>query len=231
MPLYIIHHLLSDCCLGKEFNMIIIENLHVYLINTVIHFVNLFNNSLLCSDPKCAPVPISRQGSTSRLLKLTCRSTLQSMVCSPASQLWSGCCEMGDLWKLCGSSQLWEEIGEMRELGGVGGGAVCKFLISATIMCLRLWLLCGGVGARLLNIFEWWCGEIGNRGAWVGIHLSINQRLIGRPIIFMSYRAQRENKDSSIKHKGLQKLDHNTQTAVLLNDVQIVRFYLKGTFR
>ena len=107
-----------------------------------------------------------------------------SAVCSPASQLWSGCCEMGDLWKLCGSSQLWEEIGEMRELVGVGGGAVCKFLISATIMCLRLWLLCGGVGARLLNIFEWWCGEIGNRGAWVGIHLSINQRLIGRPIIF-----------------------------------------------
>ena len=116
---------------------------------------------------------------------------------------------MGDLWKLCGSSQLWEEIGEMRELGGVGGGAVCKFLISATIMCLRLWLLCGGVGARLLNIFEWWCGEIGNRGAWVGIHLSINQRLIGRPIIFMSYRAQWENKDSSIKYNGLQKLYHS----------------------
>ena len=119
---------------------------------------------------------------------------------------------MWDLWKLCGSSQLWEEIGEMRELGGVGGGAVCKFLISATIMCLRLWLLCGGVGARLLNIFEWWCGEIGNRGAWVGIHLSINQRLIGRPIIFMSYRAQWENKDSSIKYNGLQKLYHKTQT-------------------
>ena len=119
---------------------------------------------------------------------------------------------MGDLWKLCGSSQLWEELGEMRELVGVGGGAVCKFLISATIMCLRLWLLCGGVGARLLNIFEWWCGEIGNRGAWVGIHLSINQRLIGRPIIFMSYRAQWENKDSSIKYNGLQKLYHKTQT-------------------
>ena len=119
---------------------------------------------------------------------------------------------MGDLWKLCGSSQLWEEIGEMRELGGVGGGAVCKFLISATIMCLRLWLLCVGVGARLLNIFEWWCGEIGNRGAWVGIHLSINQRLIRRPIIFMSYRAQWENKDSSIKYNGLQKLYHKTQT-------------------
>ena len=119
---------------------------------------------------------------------------------------------MGDLWKLCGSSQLWEEIGEMRELGGVGGGALCKFLISATIMCLRLWLLCVGVEARLLNIFEWWCGEIGNRGAWVGIHLSINQRLIGRPIIFMSYPAQRENKDSSIKYNGLQKLYHKTQT-------------------
>ena len=152
-------------------------------------------------------------------------------MCSPASQLWSGCCEMGDLWKLCGSSQLWEEIGEMRELGGVGGEALCKFLISATIMCLRLWLLCVGVEARLLNIFEWWCGEIGNRGAWVGIHLSINQHLIRRPIVFMSYPAQRENKDSSIKYNGLQKLYHSHKHSLLLYDVQIVRFYLKGTFR
>ena len=64
------------------------ENPDLYLINTVIHFGNLINNSLLCSDLKCAPFPISRQGSSFRLVKLTLHSTIYSVLASITIMEW-----------------------------------------------------------------------------------------------------------------------------------------------